>query len=489
MLLVVGVAIIFLIMTVQVHPVDAFTTTAASYPSSNNSSKKTIVDNNVAANTNHNDPFRLGYVTDVEGNIDYFLNYVVNHSQVLKIQYWDTKTLTLAFQQNNDNYYFVYGGDAVDKGPGDVRLVRALVDLKHRYPDRVYLLVGNRDLNKLRLVAELAEDDLQRRKIEEIPPPHWDPNAPSLYEYLTEVAAKENIDLATANTRVNRLHYMLIHTLGCPNTFEFRREELSILRENKSITDDEVVDSFRSEIEGEGGSLFDYLSLGTVAVVIGNTLFCHGAVDRHTMGYVPPLNSKFENPKAPPQGRYIDNVVEWTEALNDYLQKGLDDFRKRPYWNKERTSRGGEALMALQNRSAMWGRSIISNCYGDGGCITTAHAAELRKKQVPAIITDPLVFENISSDPLDPVVSNWLLKSGIQRVIVGHKPTGDSPAVLSSDYTGGVEIVSADTSFSDTSYADNRGQAVSVVEVVGATENESKQSIAFAWHSTNGSDV
>ena len=26
------------------------------------------------------------------------------------------------------------------------------------------------------------------------------------------------------NTKVNRLKYMLKHTLGCPSTFEFRRE-------------------------------------------------------------------------------------------------------------------------------------------------------------------------------------------------------------------------------------------------------------------------
>ena len=69
-----------------------------------------------------------------------------------------------------------------------------------------------------------------------------------------------------------------------------------------------------------------------------------------------------------------DNVFEWTKALNDFLKRGLDDHWKRPLWDADRVSRGGEALMALQNRSAMWGRSIISNCYGDGGCIITKSA-------------------------------------------------------------------------------------------------------------------
>ncbi|OEU12018.1 hypothetical protein FRACYDRAFT_147895, partial [Fragilariopsis cylindrus CCMP1102] len=433
--------------------------------------------------------FRLGYVTDVEGNIDYFLKFV-QHSHVLTIQYWDTKTLILALKEEA---YFVYGGDAVDKGPGDIRLVHALVALKRRYPHRVYLLVGNRDLNKLRFVAELSQEDLTR-PLPDIPPPHWDPTAPSLLEYLTHKQQQQgdnsninntNIDIQTLNTRTNRLQYMLTHTLGCPQTFEFRREELGILLNNDEdededddedgtnnfIDDETVVDSFLEEIQ-IGGSLYEYLSLADVAIVIGTTLFCHGAVDRHTMGFVPKLDTKFENPTSKPKaGRSFisstsrsngdsDAVSEWTEALNEYLKIGLNDYNQRPNWNANRTSRGGEALLALQNRAAMWGRSIVSNCYGDGGCITTSYATEVRKERQLDDDTDdnddddnnngvddPLLFENTSSDPMDTDVSQWLLQNGIHRVVVGHKPTGDSPAVLSADYTG-VEIVSADTSFS-----------------------------------------
>ena len=70
---------------------------------------------------------------------------------------------------------------------------------------------------------------------------------------------------------------------------------MAILRNNNndedatnqcSIDDETVVDSFLEEIQ-PGGSLYDYLSLADVAIVIGTTLFCHGAVDRHTMGFVP----------------------------------------------------------------------------------------------------------------------------------------------------------------------------------------------------------
>lgn len=39
---------------------------------------------------------------------------------------------------------------------GSVRVARSLVLLKKRYPARVTLLLGNRDLNKMRLTSELA---------------------------------------------------------------------------------------------------------------------------------------------------------------------------------------------------------------------------------------------------------------------------------------------------------------------------------------------
>lgn len=416
--------------------------------------------------------FHLGYVTDVEGNLEYFLKFV-EECRVLKanVSFENDKIHSLELSLVDESCYFVYGGDAVDKGPGDIRLVRALVALKKSCPTRVFLLVGNRDLNKLRLTAELSKEDMAR-SLEDIPGPHWDPSAPTLKEYLETTLAKDSTlssSLDSLNTRANRLRYLLQHTLGCPRTFEYRRTELSILQNVQEISDDMIVDSFLYEVEQ--GSLFQYFECANVAVVIGNTLFCHGAVDKDTMRFVPQTTTKFENPVSkPPPAKLVETVPKWVDCLNDHLKHGVKDYQERPFWNTERTSRGGESLMALQNRPAMWGRSIISNCYGDGGCITTKYAAEHRNdpQRLAQASTNPLAFEKVSSDPKDPVVAAWLLQSGIQRVVVGHKPTGDAPAVLSSFYTG-VEIVSADTSFSDAQADDNRGMATSIVEIIGAS--------------------
>lgn len=56
----------------------------------------------------------------------------------------------------HEGFGFVFGGDLYDKGPYDIRLTKMLCDLKESNPDRVWLLMGNRDINKLRLSSELC---------------------------------------------------------------------------------------------------------------------------------------------------------------------------------------------------------------------------------------------------------------------------------------------------------------------------------------------
>jgi hypothetical protein len=60
---------------------------------------------------------------------------------------------------------------------------------------------------------------------------------------------------------------------------------------------------------------------------------------------------------------------------------------------------------APQNRCAMWGRSLISNCYADGGNITSPPAEAERAAAWARGATDALAFEGVSSDPRDPAVA------------------------------------------------------------------------------------
>jgi hypothetical protein len=102
----------------------------------------------------------VAFLTDVEGNWEYFKAFV-DRSEALSFvggqpHYMQDGSVELVL---HDGWRFVHGGDACDKGGavgGTVRVVRTLVALKRKYPDRVTLILGNRDLNKMRWTAQLA---------------------------------------------------------------------------------------------------------------------------------------------------------------------------------------------------------------------------------------------------------------------------------------------------------------------------------------------
>ncbi|CAJ1453795.1 unnamed protein product, partial [Effrenium voratum] len=95
-----------------------------------------------------NETAKVAFITDCEGNFEYWMRCVEMSSVVC----WDSGKLEFA----NSSDTFVFGGDVFDKGTGDLRIAQQLVHFKQRYPERVHLLAGNRDVNKLRLPAELA---------------------------------------------------------------------------------------------------------------------------------------------------------------------------------------------------------------------------------------------------------------------------------------------------------------------------------------------
>ena len=403
---------------------------------------------------------KIAHITDVEGNLAYF-QHAVSLSPILTFD----STSNLQFTETNT--CFVFGGDLIDKGVNDNELCRILVTFKRRHPHRVHLILGNRDLNKLRYAAELSDSDMQR-DLHSIPKPHWDLSCPSILEYLTKLADQQSTTLDQVNTKTNRLRYMQVHTLGCQHTFDNRRIEMTNANPTHTTpTDAQVTENFLASVTDYNSCFFQFLSLGCIAVRLGDTLFVHGAVDAQTFGFLPDRDTKFEMPTAKSKGNHMESVNEWIVEMNAFLKAGLEDFKARPDWNHDRTSRGGEALMALQNRDAMWGRSVISNNFANGGCITTTKATHQRTIQYrkAAEENNPHAFAGTSSDPMDAKMVEWLLQSGVRRQVVGHKPSADAPACLAGSVTG-VEVVSSDTSFSDTSATDNRGCAASSVLIV-----------------------
>lgn len=195
---------------------------------------------------------KVVYITDVEGNLDYF-EHLVSTSKGL---YRDNNRLL----QLKENFHFVYGGDVCDRGKGDIRMATDLVSLAKRYPNNVHLILGNRDVNKMRLCREFESEQLLRK-----PSVYWvnddDINEPQRDSTMLPCG------------RADRLHTILECTMGAPEAFENRIQELSEIGQiSDGITsaekDEIVVKSYLESVQ-PGGCMSEYLRLGTLAVLLG----------------------------------------------------------------------------------------------------------------------------------------------------------------------------------------------------------------------------
>jgi hypothetical protein len=84
----------------------------------------------------------------------------------------------------------VFGGDVCDKWSGTMRLVSVLVAAKEKYPDRVFLLLGNRDVNKVRFIQELVPP-LESIPLDNIPADVESKQYPSTRSFLLNLARSQ----------------------------------------------------------------------------------------------------------------------------------------------------------------------------------------------------------------------------------------------------------------------------------------------------------
>lgn len=394
----------------------------------------------------------------------------------MRIQWSDDAKSELVLK---DGCYFVFGGDAGDKRDGTIRFVKLMVKLKQRYPDRVFLLVGNRDANKLRFLSELTEHDLHSC----LPPlpPGVTGALKDCRQYIKELAVKQGAAqnaedvpetlIMEMNTMANRLRWILDCTMGSAGDFEFRRQELALLAGKAvgDIDDAAVVASFYHSVADDDGFMRLYMQLGQLAVVIDCTLFVHGGV----YGVFDKTNGIQSCVGLVPRGddlsdqRTVEDREDWLLQLNDWMASQVSACIKSPAYTADRSSRAGQALFLYGSYSPH-----------------------------PSVIMARMLDDASMPLPVPEHVASKLKKWGLHRVVCGHTPHGNAPTIFASH---GVEVLSpllildlcafffsfrclsltlslsqivmADTSFSDMSSkdrpTDNRGVAANEILICG----------------------
>ena len=382
-------------------------------------------------------PKIVGVCTDVEGNGRYFERFV-EISKVLS-RSPETGELQLAPEAA-----FVFNGDAVDKGSHDARFVNELVDLADRYPGRVTIILGNRDLNKMRLAQELHPEHIARVPLKDHPGVYWT-KGKSEKGIADSLAVTPGITTnamgEVENTVANRVRWILAHTMGAATTFELRRREMEECGLVPS-SDDAVAQSFVDSVKANG-FMTRLLKRGQLVKVIGNTLFLHGGLDESVVGWVPgdEVGEEVKN-NVSDHGLNFNPVGLWEHRLNEFCRKGVES------WCAELagSANGGPPPMCW----AFHGDYDFSfSSLGSGGNNLMQYGmgwlpSNERNKTV--VYRDWLNKNNTDVVMPSARLADALLSSGITRVVCGHRPHGDAPLVCKSE-CGRLTVITLDTSY------------------------------------------
>jgi len=371
---------------------------------------------------------KFQFVTDVEGDLRFFKKQI--HESHL-VRFSDPEETTLEFINNNPHEIFVFGGDVCDRGD-DISVAMMLINFKQSYPDRVILIVGNRDANKTRFSNELPLNP-SAVLLDDIDAVIKPEGASKTFAQFLEETQKSTAKVH--NTPLNRLKWILSCTMGSPLAFDCRRNELARLRHGP-ISEEDVYRSFRESIEPEG-FMRRYLSLAQIGAIIGDTLIVHGGVSQHNLGKVPNGFVAFEIDQSNASAFFksdkkdfllYDNAHEWITQLNRWYAMAIDRWFSSSSEMKFYGHSNSAPASPLQHIA------IGPGSYFHG--------------QLPVV--GNFLKDRVTPWPIADEVSSYLKKSGINRIVAGHQPNSGTPLVLFGTATAALsrhafQVVTCDT--------------------------------------------
>lgn len=379
----------------------------------------------------------ITYLTDVEGDSSYLDRYV-HQSKVLHFRACSQRSDDFPYDQcidfNEDNTMLVYGGDVWDRGGSDLYVIRQLLDLQRRHQGRVHFIMGNRDLNKMRILSELGCTDEKMPTHEGV---YWLKGTGRLGDPLLNTCVAQS-------SSSQRLKWMLAQTMGSPNAFELRRNELQRER-GQHVTDEDVVASYRRSCHPTG-EMGQYLKSAHLALRLGSILFLHGALPltHSTLKQVCEqdvavhdfwTDFKFAMPWSN-QGSTNSNprtVDEWLEALEKFArdrvskwQEYVTKLENEPGYQQDRvwSTRGGYNYWPSGQRF----EDLIQ--YGMGWTPdrrrnpTVVYSSWLKNGLPVHFLPDVSSMEDVMYASL---TAEFFKAASLQLIVSGHQPHGDMP--------------------------------------------------------------
>lgn len=367
----------------------------------------------------------MQYISDIEGHKHFFDKQLTDSDVLIR-----DKNGSLDF--TDDTGMFVFGGDVCDRGD-DITIMQMLLDFKKKYPDRVFLITGNRDINKTRFLTELpkqATDNLLNI-VDAVEKPVF--------------ARKHYKDFLGHNMDcpINRLKWILTETMGAPAAFECRRAELAKLQQVQHVSDEDVYQSFRDSIEREG-IMREYLECAQVALVLGDTLFVHGSINENNIKKVPVIGKSSE---ITADYQTYEDVTAWVEALNQWYRENL-----------QRCFANAETECCHSFSRTISGAALQEYAAGPGS----------RYKGCSVIVGNMFGGKNSVLSPMSIGAAKWLTLNGVHRVALGHQPHGQTPGYVIGTFNGitndgynNIEYITADTLYGNAlAYDEQQGAQI-----------------------------
>ena len=299
-------------------------------------------------------------IPDIEGNLDVFL-YILRNSGIYCIDgKWIFNFTSL-----------IILGDATDRGKFNLKVLEIMISLYENNIGRVTLILGNRDINKLRLITLL---------------PQWKRR----YTFIVGDKIMEWIP-TRYSTKVDFAEWIFASTMGAPNLLQLLTDELNSsdnlsypeIKSSTPLSKKEALQIYMFHIKE--GLVYKYWKYGTIAHIQDNTLYMHGGMPSNWIG------------------KSIQQEVKLLDIWLTSLKNAWD----------------------LQIKSGVPSNQILWN-----GSIDTKY--ENTKDQELLSVIFSMGMTNCPNSPIVGTISNLiqaqvqtLAESDIRYVVAGHAPRGD----------------------------------------------------------------